>query len=230
VALGGALTLTNEYLDEADNAVLAGRLLLGDNESQTVAVLFDPVVAPGSRTLGDLIPSGAKWAAAQLVVAFGLYVLWRLPRFGRPVPEPQPVDLPASLLVRAAGELHRRSGGYGQASTTLREDLDRRLRRQLRVSPELPAAELVNAVAASGLIAPDVVSRALSGPPADDGDGLSALVADIDAVNHAVFARNGSATPTSHQAPVGSPSDQSATSADAAASITEDDPTIGARL
>ncbi len=187
VAVGGGLIFTNQNLDEADNAVVAARLLLDGSGDDRVAVMFDPILAPGSRGLGDLIPSGAKWAAAQLLVAFALYVLWRLPRFGRPVPESQPVELPASLLVRATGELHRRAGGHQRASANLRADLDRRLRRQLRISPELPAPELVGSIAASGPVDAGTVGRALTGPTAVDGDGLAALLVDIDAVNRAVL-------------------------------------------
>jgi hypothetical protein len=224
VSLGGGLMLSNENLDEADNAVVAARLLLGPEApdaggTATVAVLFDPVAAAGARSLSDLIPSGAKWAALQLLVAFGLYVLWRIPRFGRPVTEPQPVELPASLLVRAAGELHRRSGGHGQASATLRADLDRRLRRQLRVSPELPAAELVDAAAAGGVVDPDVVGRALAAPDAVDGSGLSALVADIDTVNRSVLG-----TADDH----GAVADEPAALSTSAAMAGKNDPTIGA--
>ena len=241
VALGGGSTLTNRNLDEADNAVLAARLLLGgaeggasiteaeaeaDGAAGTVAVLFGPIVAPGSRGLGDLIPSGAKWATVQLLVAFGLYVLWRLPRFGRPVTEPQPVELPASLLVRAAGELHRRAGGHRQASSALRADLDRRLRRRLRASPELPAPELVGAAVAAGPVEPHVVQRALAGPDAVDGDDLSSLLDDIDAVNHALLATNGD-RPRPQPPSRGAAQDPPPAGAGHAADADEHDPTIG---
>ena len=238
IAVGGGLAFTNENLDEADNAVVAARLLLdggslfwgeagpgASTDRPTIAVLHDPVVAAGTRSLGDLIPAEAKWAAGQLLVAFVLYVLWRLPRFGRPVPESQPVELPASLLVRATGELHRRSGAHGQASATLRADLDRRLRRQLRASPELPTAELAGAAAATGTIGPDVVARAVAGPAAVDGQQLSALVADVDAVNRAVLAIDESAP--SYADPPGPLAPKSAAGVGVGASIAGVDPTIG---
>lgn len=241
IAVGGGLAFANENLDEADNAVVAARLLLDggslfaveagsagqdpSTDRPTIAVLYDPVVAAGSRTLGDLIPTEAKWAAGQLLVAFVLYVLWRLPRFGRPVPEPQPVELPASLLVRATGELHRRSGAHGQASATLRADLDRRLRRQLRASPELPTADVIGTAAAAGAIGPDVVARAVAGPAAVDGQQLSALVTDVDAVNHAVLAIDKGAP--SDGDPPRPPAPESAAGVGVGASITNDDPTIG---
>ena len=205
VALGGALALTNENLDEADNAVLAARLLLDDSGSSggnrvAVAVIYDNVLASGSRTLGDLIPSAAKWASAQLLVAFGLYVLWRAPRFGRPVAEPQPVELPGSLLVRATGELHRRSRGHAEASQALRNHVGRRVRKQLRASPELPMPDLVQVAAAGHDIDGAVIQRALAGGSASNGQELADLLVDIDQVNDIILSET-----TNHPPPVGEP-------------------------
>jgi hypothetical protein len=154
-----------------------------------VAVLYDPVLAPGSRTVTDLIPVPATWSAWQLLVAFALFALLRGRRFGRPVAEPQPVELPGSLLIRATAELQRRAGSHEHASTTLRDELDRRLRRELRAAPELPPAELARLAAASGRVDPVDVERALGSAPASNGPMLASLVADIDRVNRAVLDR-----------------------------------------
>lgn len=207
VALGGGLPLTNGELDEGDNAALVAALLIDTDRllaatggepgepgeeaaggaGGTVAVLYEPVFTPGSRDLLDLVPSSAIWSAWQLIVALAIYLFWRARRFGDPVTEPQPVKLPGSLLVRATGELHRRGAGYAQASVDLRADLDRRVRRRLRVSPELPADDL-SALAASTLgLDPTLVSSALSGGAAIDGRELSDLVATIDVVNGALL-------------------------------------------
>ncbi|MDH4362612.1 MAG: DUF4350 domain-containing protein [Acidimicrobiia bacterium] len=185
VALGGADPLTNQFLDEADNAVLAVNLLAPEGADDPVSVLYGPLVSPGSRQLGDLVPSWTMWVAWQLGAAFALFVVWRIRRFGHPVPEPQPVELPASLLVRATGELRRRSGAVPEASDVLRRDLEQRLRRQLKVSPETPTAELAGRAAALAGLDPERVARALAGPPAGTGGELAGLVADIDAVNQA---------------------------------------------
>ncbi len=186
VALGGAEPLTNEFLDDADNAVLAVNLLAPDGVGGPVSVLYGPVVSPGSRQLSDLVPSWTVWVAWQLAAAFALFVVWRIRRFGQPVPEPQPVELPASLLVRATGELRRRSGAVPEASEVLRRDLEQRLRRQLKMSPETPTAELAGRAATLPGLDPERVARALSGPPAVTGGELAGLVADIDAVNQAL--------------------------------------------
>ncbi len=203
IALGGALALTNENLDAADNAVLAARLLLDEGASTAgtetrIAVLYDEVFTSGSRSLGDLVPQAAKWATWQLLVAFGIYVLWKAPRFGRPVTEPQPVELPGSLLVRATGELHRRSGGHAEASHTLRSHVERRLRKQLRVSPELPTPELVQTAAEGHDLDGTVIDRALNGRSASNGQDLAVLLTDIDQVNTIVLSE-----PTNDQRPAG---------------------------
>lgn len=194
VALGGADPFTNDLLDEADNAVLAVNLLgprpdgLGTLPDSAVTVVYGPVASPGTRTLGDLVPSWAAWVAWQLVAAFALFVVWRIRRFGHPVPEPQPVELPASLLVRATGELRRRSGAVPEASDVLRRDLEQRLRRQLKISPETPTAELAARAAAMAGLDPGRVARSLTGPAAGTAGELTGLVADIDAVNRALAA------------------------------------------
>jgi hypothetical protein len=205
IALGGALPLTNQYLDQGDNAVLAVELLLGSDAagsgSQQVAVLFEPIFDPGSKTLSDLIPTGAKWAAWELLAACVLFILWRARRFGQPVSEAQPVELPGSLLVRATGELRRRSGGHAEASCLLRADLEQRLRRRLTVSPDVPVADVATQAAVVGGIDRKVVERALSGSPSGTAAELATLVADIDLVNGAVLAPQPLSPPATLAAP-----------------------------
>ena len=190
MALGGADPFTNQYLDEADNAVLAVELLAPDGSDGPVDVLYEPVLTAGSRRLRDLVPTWTVPVAWQLTLAFGLFVLWRVRRFGQPVPEPQPVELPASLLVRATGELRRRSGAVPEASDVLRRDLEVRLRRQLKLPVETPTAELADRAATLAGFDADLVARAVAGPPAATGGELAALVADIDAVNEALSSLN----------------------------------------
>lgn len=184
VSLGGGLPLSNQYLDEADNAVLAVEVLLSTptGRDRSVAVLYDPVLTAGARSLFDLVSATARWTLWQLLVAFALYVSWRSRRFGRPVSETQPVKLPGSLLVRATGELNRRAGGFAAADQAVRSDHEQRLRRRLRVSPELPLADLVPLVAESAEVELSVVERSLQAPPANDKGELVALVHAVDAV------------------------------------------------
>lgn len=182
--LGTGVPLSNQYLGEADNAVLVTELLLNlpPGDEASVAVIYEPVVSGGDQSLLDLVPSSARWAAAQLAVAFALYAFWRARRFGRPVSEATPVKLPGSLLVRAAAELTRRANGHGAAYTTVRAEHDRRLRARLKLSPDLPDAALIDTVATAAALDATIVARSLAGPTTADRDELLALVAAVNSV------------------------------------------------
>ncbi len=180
ISLGGAIALTNQELDKADNAVLAVNLLA--SEGGELAIVFDPAQLGGERSLGDLIPTSVRWLGWQLVVAFGIYLIWRARRFGGVVLEPQLVEMPGSLLVRASGELGRRSKGHPGAAVRLRRDLERRLRSEHRLPPDLDRAGVVSAVGQRTSVNPELLARALLGPPPADGGDLAQVVADIDSV------------------------------------------------
>ena len=85
----------------------------------------------------------------QLAVAFGVLVLWRSRRLGRPVLEPQPVQLAGSELVVAVGELLQRAKGREQAASVLRDDLRRWLAERLGLPPATPAEVVAEAAAAA---------------------------------------------------------------------------------
>ena len=190
ISLGGAIALTNQELDRADNAVLAVNLLAFDGGE--LAIVFDPAEFGGERSLGDLIPTSVRWLGWQLVVAFAIYLVWRARRFGGVVAEPQLVEMPGSLLVRASGELGRRSKGHPEAAARLRRDLERRLRSEYRLPLETDRVGVVSVVSQRASVDPDLLTRALLGPPPSDGGDLSQVVADIDSVTAA----------TLHSAPV----------------------------
>lgn len=164
VAVGGAGAFVNRHLDEADNAAVAAAILVPRARS-TVAVLQPP--APGTtgrRSLASLISSRVKAAGWQLALAFVVLALWRARRLGRPVVEPQPVQIDASELVVAVGELLQRSGNRGRAAELLRDDLRRDLAARAGVDPTTVDAMLGDA-----------------GPPRDDAE-LVALAQRIEAV------------------------------------------------
>jgi hypothetical protein len=179
VLLGGAAPLVNENLDEADNAaVVTG--LLAPRPGARIVVLYDPVAGEsGDTTLADLVPGRVWWAIAQLGVAFAVYVLWRARRFGRPVPEPQPVALPGSLLVGARGDLYRRGRSHQRVAGDLRRDAEHRVRRQLRLGADgpLPVAEIA---ARSGLEPAEVERLLVAAPPSARPGDVIRLAADLD--------------------------------------------------
>lgn len=186
VSVGGGIALTNRHLDEGDNAVLAVEILLSTaTEGASVAVLYDPVIAAGSRTLSDLIPASARWGAAQLLLAGLLFIAWRSRRFGRPVAEPQPVKLPGSLLVRASAELSRRSGGFAAADRRLRHHHEQVLRQHLKVPSDLPVPELLALTSEATGLPRTTIERSLLAPQATAGSELVDLVRAIDVVQTA---------------------------------------------
>jgi hypothetical protein len=126
--------LVNQELGKADNSVLLASLLV-PVEGTTVQVLQPPLPGGGCAGLGDLIAPRVRLALWQLVIAFVLLALWRARRLGRPVVEPQPVQLPGAELVVAVGNLLQRAKGRGQAAGLLTDDLRRCLAERLGLPP-----------------------------------------------------------------------------------------------
>jgi hypothetical protein len=185
VRLGGASVLVNQELGEADNAILLASLLV-PVEGTTVQVLQPPLPGGGTAGLGDLIAPRVRLALWQLVVAFVLLALWRARRLGRPVAEPQPVQLPGAELVAAVGNLLQRAKGRGQAAGLLTDDLRRSLAERLGLPPSAPADQVADAVAARTAVPRERVLRTLTQTTPGDEAELVALSQAIDTVRREV--------------------------------------------
>jgi hypothetical protein len=185
VRLGGASVLVNQELGEADNAVLLASLLV-PVEGTSVQVLQPPLPGGGNAGLGDLIAPRVRLALWQLVVAFVLLALWRARRLGRPVPEPQPVQLPGAELVVAVGNLLQRAKGRGQAAGLLTDDLRRSMAERLGLPPSAPADLVADTVAARTGIPRERVLRTLTQTAPRDEAELVALSQAIDTVRREV--------------------------------------------
>ena len=185
VRLGGASVLVNRELGEADNAVLLASLLV-PAEGTTVQVLQPPLPGGGDAGLTDLIAPRVRLALWQLVVAFVLLALWRARRLGRPVAEPQPVQLPGAELVVAVGNLLQRAKGRGQAAGLLTDDLRRSLAGRLGLPPSAPADQVADAVAARTGIPRERVLRTLTRSTPRDEAELVALSQAVDTVRREV--------------------------------------------
>jgi Domain of unknown function (DUF4350) len=175
VRLGGPGTLTNELLAEDQNAGLAAAVL-APKAGTRVQVIWEDVVAPSGPPpqgpgLFDLLRPGVRAALWQLAAAFAFLALWRGRRLGRPVTEPQPVELTASELVVSVGNLLQRAGRRDQVVATLADDLRRTLAERLGLPASSDAATVADAVAARTGVERDRVLDALdSRPPADEKD------------------------------------------------------------
>ena len=186
VRLGGASVLVNENLGEADNGVLLASLLV-PAEGTTVQVLQPPLPGGGTAGLGDLIAPRVRLALWQLVVAFVLLALWRARRLGRPVAEPQPVQLPGAELVVAVGNLLQRAKGRGQAAGLLTDDLRRSLAERLGLPASAPPDQVADTVAARTGIPRDRVLRTLTHPAPRDEAELVALGQAVDTIRREVI-------------------------------------------
>jgi Domain of unknown function (DUF4350) len=185
VRLGGASVLVNQELGEADNAVLLASLLV-PAEGTAVRVLQPPPPGGGDAELTDLIAPRVRLALWQLVVAFVLLALWRARRLGRPVVEPQPVQLPGAELVVAVGNLLQRAKGRGQAAGLLTDDLRRSLAERLGLPPSTPAEQVADTVAARTGIPRERVLRTLTRSTPRDEAELVALSQAIDTIRREV--------------------------------------------
>jgi hypothetical protein len=185
VRLGGASVLVNRELGEADNAVLLASLL-APVEGTAVQVLRPPLPDGGGAGLGDLIAPRVRLALWQLVVAFALLALWRARRLGRPVTEPQPVQIPGAELVVAVGNLLQRAKSRGQAAGLLTDDLRRSLAERLGLPASTPADQVADTVAERTGIPRERVLRTLTPATPRDEAELVALSQAIDTVRREV--------------------------------------------
>ena len=150
VMTGGPTFLTNGTIGALDNAALAAAVL-APRPGTRVGVLRPSwtFAADGEeqKSLSDLIPPRVSAAVWQLLFAFGVVVLWRMRRLGKPVAEPQSVRLPGSELVVATGNLLQRTGARKRAAELLRNDFRRTVAHRLGLPPELPSEDLAQLTA-----------------------------------------------------------------------------------
>ncbi|MFV0524556.1 MAG: DUF4350 domain-containing protein [Acidimicrobiales bacterium] len=171
--VASAVPFTNARLAEADNAVLAGRLLAADPApgagSTRLSFLYLPPAGPANGTgLSDLVSDNVRWYGWQLAVAVGLLLFWAVRRFGDPVAEPPVVELPGSLAVLATGQLHQLNEDLTAAYHSTRQDVVDRLRRHYRLSPDTPPDLLVDTVSADTGLDPATLRSLIVAPPDTD--------------------------------------------------------------
>ena len=167
VSLGGPDLFTNDLLDEADNAVLAAELLVGDGP----AVFVRPgLPGGGERTLVDLVDTPVRAALLQLLVAFGVVVAWRARRLGHPVDEPQPVAIEGSELTRAVGRLLAANRRPDRAAAILRDHARRDLSGPLGLALDAPADQVVRTLSGRTTLTADEARRAVADPVRSDDD------------------------------------------------------------
>jgi hypothetical protein len=186
VSIGGPTVFTNEELDQADNSVLAVRLLLRA-DGAPVAILDPNAPGSGRTSLGDLIADRVFQAILQLGVAFLVYAFWQSRRVGRPVTEPQPVAIAGSQFVRAVGGLQQRSRATDRAATTLRMDTRRAVSERFGVSLNMDTATLAELAASRTGLDRNQVAAALGDTPILDEASLVTLGQQLDTIRQEVL-------------------------------------------
>lgn len=182
----------NDNLTLADNAALAAALL-APTDGTDVGFLERSRFATGDRSLWSLIDDGIRWGLLQVVIAVGLFLWWRSRRLGRPVPEPQPVELDGADLVVAAGALLQGSARATEAAGRLHDDLRQVIAARLGVATSVPGPEAAALVAARCGLEPELVLRALAPTAITDEPSLVGYTRAVQAVRHAVRPPGGSA-------------------------------------
>ncbi len=174
VLFGGSSFLTNDYLDQEDNAVLALRVFGGGR-----LVVFGPAAPPNVRssTLWDLLPRQGRLVVIQLAWAGLLFAVARARRLGKPVIEEPIAPIPASELVRATAGLYRRARAAGFCGNLLRSSARERLAGRVGAQRDTAGTELADLLSRSSGVPRDVVERTMLGPdPASDEELLTLAV------------------------------------------------------
>ncbi|MFL6206546.1 MAG: DUF4350 domain-containing protein [Acidimicrobiales bacterium] len=187
VAVGGPDFAINEHLDEADNAVLAAALL-ARGPGSTVRFVEAPLPAGGGdKSLADLVSDSVRRFGLQLGIAFLLYAAWRAVRLGRPVREPQPVEIAGSELVGAAGRLLERGRSAGPSAEVLRARLRRSVGARLGLPPSAPDATLAEVIVDRSGADPEVVRLAVGHQPVTSDDELVEVARAVATVHEEVL-------------------------------------------
>lgn len=195
VALGGAGLWVNENLAKKGNAGLAVALL-APRPGTRVVVLSDfaadagevGAADPRGKGILDVLPPGTRVAAGELVLAFGVAILWRGRRLGRPVHEVQPAAVPGSELVVAVANLHQVAGHRRQAAAVLARRAQRVLADRLGVPAGTPAPELARIAASRTRTDAAEALAALVPPDPPDDEALVRTAAATDRAMAAVAA------------------------------------------
>ena len=185
IALGGGGPFVNDQLDDEDNAVLAVALFAP--EPGAVVTIVEPSVLGGGRKeLRDLVSRRVKDGLWQLLLAFAVFALWKARRLGRPVLEPQPVQIAGSELVVAVGNLLQQGRRREAAAAMLQSSLRRTMSERLGVPADAPADVFAAAASARTGVEPSVVDAALSPVPPNDDAALVRLAQAVETLRNEV--------------------------------------------
>jgi hypothetical protein len=194
VGLADGSVFQNRNLGSADNAVLV-TALLAPHPGVRVAILTDAAFPGAPRdedasvgnSLGRLITPSVRLLLLQLGVALAVFAVARGRRLGRPILEPQPVQIAGSALVGAVGNLLQQRRDPEPAANLLRADLRRTVAERVGLPATAPPSVLAEAVSArTGRPAAELRDVLDDRPLAGDAE-LVSLAAQIDIVRQEVL-------------------------------------------
>jgi hypothetical protein len=185
VAVGGAGAFVNGVLGDEDNAALAAALL-APAPGTRVAILQPPLPGGGTRSLADLVGDGVRSLLWQLAIAFVIFALWRARRLGGVVAERQPVELPASELVVAVGNLLQQARHQEAAGNLLRDDLRRALAERLGLGPAASPEQVAEVASTRTGIPAARLLHVLRPSPLAGADDLVGLAVEAEALRREV--------------------------------------------
>lgn len=184
--VGTAGFMTNDGLLQQGNAALAMNLA-GERPR---AVWYAPQQREGDptgdATISDLIPDQVAWIVLQLSLAVALIAIWQGRRLGPLVAERLPVVVRASETVEGRGRLYRSRRARDRAADALRTGARQRLLPRLGLGASAPPPAVVQAAAERSGLDPDLIDRALFGPPPATDADLVTLAHQLDDIERQV--------------------------------------------
>lgn len=194
VALASGTPFMNGALGNADNAALATSLF-APSPGGSVAILEPSAFGDGApigddATVGSIdriVGAAMPFLLLQGLVAVVVLALAQGRRLGRPVAEPQPVQIAGSELVRAMGDLLQQTGSPDTAAAVLRADLRREICLRVGLPPSSPIDVIAATVdARTGLGRERVLAVIADHPVARERD-LVELARSIDSIREEIL-------------------------------------------
>ena len=186
VSIGGPDVFTNAVLDEADNSVLAARLLRPPRAVPSPSSTRTRRAREARRSATSS-PTACSRRSCNSASRSSSTRSGAPRRVGRPVTEPQPVAIAGSQFVRAVGGLQQRSRSTDRAATTLRTDTRRVLSDRFGVPLNMDTATLAELTATRTGLDRNQVAAALSDAPILDEASLVTLGQQLDTIRQQVL-------------------------------------------
>jgi len=194
VSLASGTVFMNGALGNADNAALATSLF-APSPGGVVTILEPGAFGSLSPVDGDaavgsidrIVGTALPFLLLQGLVAIVLLGLAQGRRLGRPVAEPQPVQIAGSELVRAMGDLLQQAGTPDTAAAVLRADLRREICLRVGLPPDTPVDVIAATVdSRTGLGRERVLAVIADHPVARERD-LVDLARSIDSIREEIL-------------------------------------------